>query len=58
MKTGFGIQNALAKMMIPGIAFLVLATLSLFNSAAEAKETEVLLLHTNNVTGHLFPCPT
>ncbi len=25
---------------------------------AECKEAEILLLHTNNVTGHLFPCPT
>ncbi len=25
---------------------------------ARAGETEILLLHTNNVTGYLFPCPT
>jgi hypothetical protein len=25
---------------------------------AMAGETEILLLHTNNVTGYLFPCPT
>jgi hypothetical protein len=25
---------------------------------AGAGETEVLILHTNNVTGYLFPCPT
>ena len=25
---------------------------------ARAVETEILLLHTNNVTGYLFPCPT
>jgi len=25
---------------------------------AGAVETEILLLHTNNVAGHLFPCPT
>jgi hypothetical protein len=25
---------------------------------AQAGETEILLLHTNNVTGYLFPCPT
>jgi hypothetical protein len=26
--------------------------------SARAGETEVLILHTNNVTGYLFPCPT
>jgi hypothetical protein len=25
---------------------------------ARAGETEILILHTNNVTGYLFPCPT
>jgi len=25
---------------------------------ARAGETEVLILHTNNVAGYLFPCPT
>jgi NurA-like 5'-3' nuclease len=25
---------------------------------ARAIETKILLLHTNNVTGYLFPCPT
>ncbi len=25
---------------------------------AKAAETEILILHTNNVTGYLFPCPT
>ncbi len=28
------------------------------NPQATAKEKEVLLLHSNNVTGYLFPCPT
>ena len=27
-------------------------------SIARAGETEILILHTNNVTGYLFPCPT
>ncbi len=40
------------------LVFLILITLSFFNPSAEGKETEVLLLYTNNVTGHLFPCPT
>jgi len=40
------------------LVFLLLITLSFFKPVAESKETEVLLLHTNNVTGHLFPCPT
>ena len=26
--------------------------------AARAGEAEILILHTNNVTGYLFPCPT
>jgi len=26
--------------------------------AAQAGEAEILILHTNNVTGYLFPCPT
>jgi hypothetical protein len=25
---------------------------------ARAAETDILILHTNNVTGYLFPCPT
>jgi hypothetical protein len=28
------------------------------NPQAIAKEKAVLLLHSNNVTGYLFPCPT
>ena len=27
-------------------------------SIAKAAETEILILHTNNVTGYLLPCPT
>ncbi len=47
----------------PGLflVFLLVAlgNFSLFGmAAAEAAEKEVLILHTNNVTGHLFPCPT
>ncbi len=40
------------------LALLILASFSFFNRVAEGKDTEILLLHTNNVTGHLFPCPT
>lgn len=42
------------------LSFLLLAlgNFSLFGLAAEAAEKEFLILHTNNVTGHLFPCPT
>ncbi len=40
------------------LAPLILASFLFFNQVAEGKETEILLLHTNNVTGHLFPCPT
>ena len=40
------------------LALLILASFPFFNQVAEGKETEILLLHTNSVTGHLFPCPT
>ena len=40
------------------LALLILASFSFFDQVAEGKDTEILLLHTNNVTGHLFPCPT
>ena len=40
------------------LALLTLAIFPLLNSVAEGKEAEILLLHTNNVTAHLFPCPT
>jgi hypothetical protein len=66
LKTKFGIQNVLVRVMIPGLkrtavllfALLMLIALPLSNPVAEGGETEILLLHTNNVTGHLFPCPT
>ena len=40
--------------------FLVILPLVIFSVSprAEGKEATILLLHTNNVTGHLFPCPT
>jgi hypothetical protein len=40
---------------------LLLSACSFFFSpapAAQAGEAEILILHTNNVTGYLFPCPT
>jgi hypothetical protein len=40
------------------LALLILASFSFFDQVAEGKDTEILLLHTNSVTGHLFPCPT
>ena len=48
----------LKKISILGFAFLVLISFSVLNPAAGEKEAEILLLHTNNVTGHLFACPT
>jgi hypothetical protein len=39
----------------------VLLVCSFFLSPAaigRAGEMEILILHTNNVTGYLFPCPT
>jgi len=40
--------------------FLVLLLLVIFpvSPRAEGKEATILLLHTNNVTGHFYPCPT
>ena len=40
------------------MAFFVLVIFPVFIPGAKAKEAELLLLYTNNVTGHLFPCPT
>ncbi|HSR12650.1 MAG TPA: hypothetical protein VLS90_14505 [Thermodesulfobacteriota bacterium] len=41
------------------IAFLFfIGGLALFAPPQKVQAAEVLLLHTNNVTGHLFPCPT
>ncbi len=44
-----------------GFLFLVSACLAFFIGQAplaQSKESEIYILHTNNVTGHLFPCPT
>ncbi len=41
------------------VAVLLVCVLFLSPAAiARAGETEVLILHTNNVAGYLFPCPT
>jgi len=41
------------------IGFFVLAlSIPLLFSKAEGGAAEITLLHTNNVTGHLFPCPS
>ena len=41
------------------LAALLICTVFLSPApVARAGETEILLLHTNNVTGYLFPCPT
>ncbi len=40
------------------IALMALAGLPFWPSDAGGKEAEFLILHTNNVTGHFFPCPT
>jgi hypothetical protein len=37
----------------------VLAAVTLFSSRqVEGGSAEVTLIHTSNVTGHLFPCPS
>ena len=66
LKAELSFFSDLLKKTIPGmkklgvllLALLTLASLPLFDPVAEGKEAEILLLHTNNVTGHLFPCPT
>lgn len=41
------------------ITIFVFLVIGLFSHAqSSASEKNILLLHTNNVTGHLFPCPT
>lgn len=41
------------------IGFFVLAlSIPLLFSKVEGGAVEITLLHTNNVTGHLFPCPS
>jgi hypothetical protein len=41
------------------LSFLFAWSLFLFPAPApEAGEAEILILHTNNVTGYLLPCPT
>ena len=40
------------------ILLLMGMTFGLGDPEATAKESEILLLHSNNVTGYLFPCPT
>lgn len=40
------------------VALLIGMIFGLANPQASTKETEILLLHSNNVTGYLFPCPT
>jgi hypothetical protein len=44
-----------------GAALLVFSLAVIFLQPlpeAKAGQAEILLLHTNNVTAHLFPCPT
>jgi hypothetical protein len=44
-----------------GVALLVFSLAAIFPQPmpeVKAGEAEILLLHTNNVTAHLFPCPT
>jgi hypothetical protein len=43
-----------------GLLSVLLMACLLFSPspAARAEEREILVIHTNNVTGYLFPCPT
>jgi len=40
------------------VALLTGMIFGLSTPQASSQETEILLLHSNNVTGYLFPCPT
>ncbi len=54
------VGNKMARNMNMLLAFLIL-TLAIFPfpiKMAQGAEKEILLLHTNSVKGHLFPCPT
>ena len=39
-------------------ALFIAGLLLSLSPIALAGETEILILHSNNVTGYLFPCPT
>jgi len=45
---------------IDGLLTALLICVLSFSLAAIARagETEILILHSNNLTGYLFPCPT
>ena len=45
---------------IDGLLTALLICVFSFSLAAIARagETEILILHSNNLTGYLFPCPT
>jgi hypothetical protein len=56
---GFGKSiSAAVKKVAPLLIALMVGIFGPANPQAVAKEKEVLLLHSNNVTGYLFPCPT
>lgn len=40
------------------VALLMGMIFGIANPQAGTRGTEILLLHSNNVTGYLFPCPT
>jgi hypothetical protein len=59
------VSKELWKRVIPrffrvALLFFVPLLLVIFpvSPRAEGKEATILLLHTNNVTGHFYPCPT
>ena len=49
------------RIMIQGVALLVVLLLAMplpARGEGDAKPVAVTVIHTSNVTGHLFPCPT
>jgi hypothetical protein len=44
--------------MLLVVLFLAWAFLPIAGPMARADDTGILLLHTDSVKGHLFPCPT
>ena len=58
MDIGKKLFPAVKKVGLFLVALLMGMIFGLGNPQAGSKETEILLLHSNNVTGYLFPCPT
>jgi|Deesub1362A_J573_1020465.scaffolds.fasta_scaffold00026_85 2',3'-cyclic-nucleotide 2'-phosphodiesterase (5'-nucleotidase family) len=54
---GFAQRFGAVPRVLVGLLILFLGPLSL-SSAKETSQIDITILHSNNLTGHLFPCPT